>query len=321
MGAHVMLVKTVKNSILSVSWCRLTERVRRGLLDRKNRRNRKCPQSVWVHIGPHKTGTTLLQNQLLENPEKLRPYSVGYDGESYWMGVRLASNSPLEPAELTSLREKWQAQIQRRSESVVILSSEGFIGSQSCPWTNSAAVARDLKAILDGFEVRIVFCKRRLHSLYESLYHQFIKEGGTLSIGDFLVAYPPEKFEWDKILAGYVDCFGSEAIRVIDFEKAMSDPGRYVEYAFGDFGVPLRFRVAEGHPENPSYNETGLRLALLCNPHLDKDEKLKLRGFLQTHFCKQPGQRFSVLSDTELNRLRDLDKMTDVRLHEEFWVD
>ena len=94
-----------------------------------------------------------------------------------------------------------------------------------------------------------------------------------------------------------------------------------VEYVFRGLGTDLRFEVGSGSRDNPSYSERGLQLARLCNPHLDKDEKLKLREFLQTHFCKQPGQTFSVLSDTERNRLRDLDKMTDVRLNEQFWVD
>ena len=309
-----MHIKTVKTRLMSFRLLKAMTRVSRGLLERRNRRNRKCPQSVWVHIGAHKTGTTLLQNQLLNNPGKLLPYSIGYDGESFWLGARLAADSPLEAEELKSLREKWQAQIKLRSESVVILSSEGLTGTQSCPWTNCAAVARDLKYILDGFDVRIVFCKRRLDTFYESLYQQSIKEGGTLTIKDFLLAYPPERFEWDKILGGYADCFGRDAIRVIDFDKAMENPSRYVEYAFGGFDVPFHFEVADVTRDNPSYNELGLQLALVCNPLLNAEDRKKLREFLQMHFPKQRGDHFSVLSGAERERLRKLDRDVESRL-------
>lgn len=296
----------------------VVDRVRRSRLHRRNLRHRSNPQTVWVHIGAPKTGTTLLQNQLLENPDRLSAHSIGYDGEGYWLGVKLAAESPLPAEELKLQQEKWRAQIRRRPESVVILSSESLIGAQNCPWTNSAAVARDLRSILAGFEVKIIFCTRRLDSFYESLYHQFIKEGGALTIEEYQTAYPAERFEWDKLLKGYADCFGADAIRVINFETAIRNPGRYVEYAFGDLGVPLSFDVGEVPRENPSYNELGLQLALRCNPLLNPEEKLKLRGFLQANFPKRSGDKFSVIADEERQRLCRLDEELQDRLKTRF---
>ena len=289
-------------------------RLRRSQLDRRNLRQRLSPQRVWVHIGAPKTGTTLLQNQLLEQPDRLRMQSVAYDGEGYWLGVKLAAESPLPEAELKSQREKWQAQIKRRSESTVILSSESLIGAQNCPWTNSVAVARDLKAILAGFDVRIVFCTRRLDGFYESLYHQFIKEGGSLTIEEYQETYPAERFEWDRLLEGYAESFGRDAIRVINFEAAIKNPGRYVEYAFGGFDIPIKFDVGEVPRENPSYNQLGLQLALRCNPLLNADEKVTLRGFLQMNFPKASGEKFSVITDDERQRLQRLDEVIHGRL-------
>lgn len=287
----------------------------------KNRASRKSPQSVWVHIGAPKTGTTLLQRQLLENPDMLGNYSIAYEGESYWLGVELAEKSPLPKKDLEKLRAKWQSLIKARNESVVILSCESFIGAPNNPWINCADVARDLAYILDGFDTRIVFCKRRLDQFYESLYHQFIKEGGSDPIEVYQQEHPPEKFEWDSLLGEFATLFGKEAVKVVSFENAMERPGSMVEYVFRGLGSDMHFEVETGSRDNPSYNERGLQLACLCNPHLDKAEKLKLREFLQTHFCKQPGEKFSVLSVTQRAKLRELDGMTDARLEENYRVD
>jgi len=132
----------------------------------------KTPRTVFLHIGPHKTGSTSLQQYLHHNRAVLArqgflyPRSGCLDGRRYGQhdfARSIAGRGSFDVARL-------QEEIEASGNDKILLSSEEF------------SLVRDPGTIVrcfDGFDVKAVIYCRRQDELLLSHFNQRVKVGST----------------------------------------------------------------------------------------------------------------------------------------------
>lgn len=171
-----------------------------------------------IHVGPHKTGTTYIQKCLVNNRAKLLHAGVFYPevGQEFLYGHHNLVNS---------IVHKDDALIDRLLESIpanashILLSSENFdaLSLESIKYTASR---------FNGFNVNIVYFKRDPEPLLFSNWQESIKHGGVTSWSEYFLdhlthPYRSKVINPSLVLDKYSSIFGTESIRIIDYEDVM----------------------------------------------------------------------------------------------------
>lgn len=182
-------------------------------------------QSLYIHIGAHKTGTTFIQIFFDRNREWLQRHGFDYPQccwlESAQHRLALALKGLRDPdtgavpafdAELADLK----ACIAEAAVPNILISSEEFF---SLP---REAIAR-LRDGLAEYDVHILAFVRRPDRLFESTYREKVQNPGHPFYGeidDYLAR--PEDFARDlnmpEHIGNWADCFGQANIHLARFE-------------------------------------------------------------------------------------------------------
>lgn len=177
-----------------------------------------------IHIGYHKTASTWLQENLLDNPyagfkrfyeqravreHMVSPNSLDFDAQK----VKDYYNSILEDQVNTE-------------EKISVISNERLSGNPHSGGYDSKEVADRLHSVFPNAKILIVI--REQKSAILSCYLQYIKIGGPCSIKDYLE--PPkrnlpvlplfdfEHFNYTRLVKYYIKLFGKENVLVVPYE-------------------------------------------------------------------------------------------------------
>jgi hypothetical protein len=266
-------------------------------------RGRASRRTLWIHIGAHKTGTSSLQAMLEAERIGLAAQSIWYDRPSFDLALHFAHNSPVPADELARAKAEFRARIDARPEDTVLLSSEHFSGDPYDCYRNAGAVADDLRALVEGFDVRIILCVRRQDEFVQSYYNQHIKVGFCETFAAYRERVRPERLEWDRLAAAYEERFGAENIRVLIYERVAQSGGDLLQTFFGGLGQEFRIRPRNYPRSNESLSEKALELALATYPSLAHEERLQLRQTLLEQYPRKRGEKFTQLSAAESRTL------------------
>ena len=274
-----------------------------------------------VHIGAHKTGTSLLQGILSNIAPRLARVGTVYDPASRGLGAFVKNNSPLSDEQV----EQCRAEIRRRQPAgaeQVVWSSESLFGSLFGGYSNIGDVANDLARIVEGLfdSVTIVAYTRAQEQLVESTYQQHIKQGGQQGFQEFMDGLGGSPYRWDGLLDRYADIFGREHLCVRPFES-IRDPevdfvGEYMEC----LGVPLKFQVdvSQLPVSNPSLSNAGLEILRRSSSVLDDQERYRLREFLERSFARRPGERLEAFPLEQREKLMQAYRESNEALFEKY---
>jgi hypothetical protein len=260
---------------------------------------RSGPKVVYLHIGAHKTGTTAIQSMLRAEQRRLRWHGFFYDRAFYRLGKVLATHSPLSDGDRDRLRREVDARLRGRPEPNIIGSSEALFGNLFASYANIRVVAEDLRVILADYDVRIVGCIRRQDDFIQSVYHQYVKRGGTLRFDAFLQTHDVRAYRWNELLAHYADVFGRRALSVVAYEALFQTPTALLERLFAPLAAAGFRTVKRPSVRNPSLSPKGIEIAIRCNELLDSDEQLVLRRFLQSTFNQKPGEKHALFTEEQ----------------------
>lgn len=185
-------------------------------------------KQVIVHIGPHKTGSTSIQNCLSENAETLTHSDVLFfhNDETHASALLLARQEfDIAEKKLRSLAST----ISGCRESTVILSQEDFCGELPGRSRRRAVypkLTRNLRIIsrsLRPHRVKFVFFERDKADWLKSCYYQHLKHRNNFSNLDAFIEHYGENLEWGRVLEKPQDTFG-EKFFVLPY-KASLDSG------------------------------------------------------------------------------------------------
>jgi hypothetical protein len=191
------------------------------------------PVPPLLHVGYHKTGTTWLQREVFPHPESsfclpwirdqvldalILPKDLYYDAEAarrfFAPGLAQAEEAGRTP----------------------VLSFERLTGNPHVGGYDSRILADRLAGLFPKGRVLLVVREQR--SMILSLYKQYVREGGALSLRRYL--YPPREgrarvpgfdfrfFEYDRLVSHYRKRFGEDSVLALPYEMLRADARLFV---------------------------------------------------------------------------------------------
>ena len=286
--------------------------------------------TVVLHLGAHKTGTSLLQKFMLHRPGELARMGMVQVPRSRcndligWGAIPQKDPGPLrealtQPLERTSLWSRASQVRQRRQTSwpfvapavrTVILSHENSLGrpfhrNKPGLYPDAGACAKGIHSAAGDLNVRVVYYIRSQESFLESYYLQTVHEGGTRTFDEWLSGIDTDAISWAPVIDALVESFGEDRVVVRDFAEIQEGQHEFI----ANF---LRTCDPDAHPDvhfparrNTSISQQGLDLALVMNPLLAKDQQRTVRNFLQSNFNNTKGARPVLLSPADKEALHD----------------
>ena len=220
-------------------------------------RHLPLPEGVrLVHIGPHKTGTTAVQNALWTARPRLREQGVGHAGQSRnpSAGVRAVTGqpSPYSVDKAPSMRS-WKElvrDIRNVREPRAIVSSEFFA------WAESDAIRR-IAGDLDPTRIHIVVTLRSLVRVMPSMWQQNIQMGTVMPFEEWVrwVLDDPTRPFWklerhDRLIERWAAVVGTDRVSVVVVDD--NDHGAVMRAFEGLLGVEAGTLVPERDRMNRS---------------------------------------------------------------------
>jgi hypothetical protein len=195
-----------------------------------------------IHIGPHKTGSTYLQNHLTHNRAALIGRGIYYPSE--WTTPEIAWCH----AELANLLQRDEfdavargfAELKAVGWPAIVLSSEDFssLGEDQLRFLKECT----------GDEVEIVFFARRWSELLRSHGQEHIRQGGTKFLPEFIAQIltqpaASETINFALVLDRFATAFGPSRLKVLSYNNILKRGDNLFSYfaakVLGIDGLPI----------------------------------------------------------------------------------
>ncbi|WP_289027919.1 hypothetical protein [uncultured Paraglaciecola sp.] len=172
-------------------------------------------KKLYIHIGPHKTGSTYIQKNLFECSQELLTAGIFYPERlvgPQWGHHQLAEK-------IKQRNKKEIEDLLSSKEDNLLISSENFedLTNEDISY---------FSCFLKGFSVEVVFFKRSYSKLLVSAWQESVKHGKFQTWSEFFLAHVLKPFK-SQILnsSSVVDKWSviADKIHVFDYEAMLSD--------------------------------------------------------------------------------------------------
>lgn len=174
-------------------------------------------RKLFLHVGPHKTGTTLIQKVCLDNQPALLSGGVFYP-KNY---VRIFGHHLIRDLIKGRQLSESDSNFFKEIDSDILLSSEDFISF-------SIKDFEYIKTFFSDFDVHVIYSWRRASLKMYSIWQELIKHGQSVSFFEFYhnhLARPAQSYmlSADLQVERFVKVFGIKKVHLIDYDKAAKD--------------------------------------------------------------------------------------------------
>lgn len=245
---------------------------------------------VVIHVGAHKTGTSLVQRYFSDQPQKTRARGIGLitreDASNRLVGWGDKVHD--RPEDLRSRLEEEMA----KRPSVVFMSLENtlgrpFLADRPGLYPDASRGAEGLAKACDGFDTHVVYYVRPIVDFLESYYLQTVQQGAWHSFQDWYGTLGGPH-SWTPAVSALDDAFGTDRVLLGDFAEIALGQNQFLQQFMTRAGLPQPPTVDYEPVRNRSLSARGLEIALSINPHLSSaSERRETRLFLQKHFSNQ----------------------------------
>lgn len=265
---------------------------------------------VALHLGAHKTGTSLVQKYLRDVPEQVSHLDIRFinrvdtDKLIGW-GSHLVKTPH-------RLRERIDYEASQPGARVVFTSHENTLGRPHQPaaghlYPQAQQRIEILREALEGLDVRIIFYLRRQGSFLESYYLQLVHQGECFSFDQWLDRVELDRVSWDPVTRMLRDAFGKDKVSIGDFDEIHAGQEAFLSGFFRRIDPTFEVLPDYKPRRNPSVSGLGLDLALAINPYLrTPDERHSIRRHLQANYSNKDYPRPNLFSDAQLSELSAL---------------
>lgn len=283
---------------------------------------------VALHLGAHKTGTSLIQKYMRDRPQemaRMRAVPIPRSDCNTLIGwgrvpqdhpallreaVLAAARGPRPVDRLRRVRPArgWTAAL--RPPRTVIVSHENSLGAPfQSPAPGLYPAARDcadgLRASLDGLDTHVVYYIRSQDEFLESFYLQTVHQGGTTGFDEWIGTLDTSALSWVPAVTALADAFGADRVAVRDFAEIRRGQNEFLAHFLRTCDPRLDPRLDYRPMRNISVSQQGLELALVMNPLLRTPQERKaVRTFLQATFNNATGFRPLLLGEEAKADLR-----------------
>lgn len=298
--------------------------------------------TVFVHLGVHKTGSTLLQNTLLENKDILAAHGTFYQRgpgrHPFWHFFRDGREEKFAIG-CANLRQRFVENASAYRD--VIFSSETIFGTSdlagcerlypNAPWALDA-----LKEILDGLDAKIILYVRRQDNFIESTFLNRIQTLATsinldhaalaqddswADFGHYFRSFDHRKLSWLQLVQDISSRFGRENVIVRPFESIKRGKQEYCRSFFSDFSEPSDLNLSVEVYENRSFSEKALREFLKVAKESEYKDLKRHRLDLQARYPSPEYPKIAMLSDEQRAEIIEAHAPENDKLFSDFITD
>jgi len=252
--------------------------------------------TLYLHVGPHKTGTTAIQKFFLDNQQFLLKFNIFYPKRFQ----RVFGHHDFRELLLDNSMTQEDINFFDNQAHDFLLSSEDFISLGSPSFEHLRSSLRSTKI------VPIYAWRRASHKLY-SIWQEVIKHGGTIDFFSYYhdhLAHPAQSqmLSADLKLNIFCHVFGKDNVRVLDYDASLRN-SRLLKDFLQIIGVAWNdaFVTAENNPNsiNRSMSIADIEIIRALN-HIFKS-RFDIHGdFVRTHYIQQT----EALTQAGLNKLK-----------------
>ncbi|MFD7309012.1 hypothetical protein [Promicromonospora sp. NPDC059942] len=247
-----------------------------------------------LHVGAHKTGTTLVQKALRASREAFaaRGYDVLIRNEYENLTEGHHSRWRRQGGSLRNVTRAFEMVRNAATQDSLIISHEDLLASVHSFRTGPLyAPAGDVlgiaQEVLRPERTTVLLYVRRQDRFVESSYLQTVRVGSTQSFEEFMKPVTADNLRWDTLVETIKGAVPADAeVRVNYFEgikELHSRPFVREFYQQTGAGVTPTFSF-NTEAVNRGYSDAALKLALVGNGELDAEDRRKLRLFLDANF-------------------------------------
>lgn len=261
---------------------------------------------VTLHLGAHKTGTTLLQRYLSINRETLAAKRIGV------MLLReVTSHLGSWTRELTGDTSRFAAGIKEHEDKGhkhLVISCEDLLGPAFAKratgiYPQASPRLESLARLLQGHDTQAVLYLRPQSEFLSSWYLQTVNMGNSTPFPEWYAGLKIQTLSWEPLVASVRKLFGAEKSRIEDFRSIRNGAEAYIESFAKKSGIPFPLKMPKENFQNVSLGDKGLEIALHVHPLLNGEERKKMRRFLQKNFSNADYPRPVLLTADETEEL------------------
>jgi len=247
-----------------------------------------------LHVGAHKTGTTLVQKALRANREAFaaRGYDVLIRNEYENLTEGLHSRWRRQGASISNVAKAFKMVRDAANHDNLVISHEDILASvhsfRTGPlYAPAGDVLRIALEVLQPERTTVLLYVRRQDRFVESSYLQTVRVGSTKTFAEFMKPVTTDNLRWDSLVETIKATVpaGSD-VRVNYFESIKQLHSRpFVREFFLQTGADVSAKFPfNADAVNRGYSDAALKLALVGNAELDAEDRRKLRLFLDANF-------------------------------------
>lgn len=249
---------------------------------------------VVLHLGAHKTGTSLVQGYFRDQRRSTVRLGISRLNRGVTNQLIGSGQPVLDSPQL--LRERLEAERALQPQAVLI-SHENALGPPFRPgepglYPQARSLAEALRQAVDGLEVQVVYYVRSLADFVESYYLQTIHQGMHHQFSEWYDTLDRRSLRWSAVVATLDEVFGREHVAIGDFGEIADGQEAFLAGFMRRARLPMPATIDYPDVRNASVSARGLEIAMALNPHLDSaDERRAARTFLQETFPNHSGER------------------------------
>ncbi len=259
-----------------------------------------------LHLGAHKTGTSLIQKFLRDRPEAVDQLGAAFISRSDTNQLIGWGAVPRQdPGLLKDATNAVAAGVD-----FVIVSHENSLGRPLIPGKSGLYPEADraIEGIRNAVELpaKVIYYIRAQADFVESYYLQTVHQGSYASFRDWVATIDLDDLSWEPLVSSLDSRFGSENVVIADFAFIEAGQNAFIE-RFLDLIKPGHGIIPDySAKRNLSISQLGLDIALAINPLLESaDERRTTRKFLQRHFNNSRSPRPELLNPEQKSALQD----------------
>lgn len=214
-------------------------------------------KKIYLHIGPHKTGSTYIQKVLFESRKLLSKKGLYYS--EYLIGPQWGHHQLVEAIK--------QRNIEKIQEFLLDLSDTSFVSSENFENLSGDDI-QFFFSLLEDFSVEIIFVKRSFSELIISNWQESIKHGSYKIWPEFVLEHVMKPFsslilnqsstleKWSQL---------SNKTHAINYDKLKEDKIDIVDYILRITLGDEFEKVSTGHHINASMNYSDIEIIRILN--------------------------------------------------------
>lgn len=293
---------------------------------------------LYLHIGTHKTASTLLRRTLLQNTDvlereqiKLVPRHVFKESDFFaWLARLNAGKLSVEDPVPENAAQDFLQMVSGPEERVLITSEDMFRRLPLADFYQRINVGLTrMQELLPGWEIKVILYVRQQKSFVESCYTQLIQLGRDLDFADYTGGELPRHLNWAKVCDDIAGVVGKDNLKVRPFEviKTLGTEGFVRDFLSlldlspeAAAAFPYAEEKTEGRAANRSFSEPGMKVARFTMPLVAKKDRAKLRRFLQENLSTEHYPRPTFFTKEETATLFDFYQAENERLFREYML-